>query len=99
LTFQQDKETLKHKIIAQPVAKVPHARHVISQSVQTRAGMKLTAVTEQKSLSAEIMCQNNHHNGSSNYDISPIWLAQLGLLKATTQAREHSGEKRNLNVS
>jgi hypothetical protein len=101
LTFQQDKKTLKHKIIAQPVAKVPHARHVISQSVQTRAGMKLTAVTEQKSLSAEIMCQNNHHhhNGSSNYDISPIWLAQLGLLKATTQAREHSGEKRNLNVS
>jgi hypothetical protein len=62
--------------------------------------MKLIAVAEQKSLSADIMYQNNHHhNGSSNYDISPIWLAQLGLLKATTQAREHSGEKRNLNVS
>jgi hypothetical protein len=65
------------------------------------AGMKLIAVAEQKSLSADIMYQNNHHyhNGSSHYDISPIWLAQLGLLKATTQAREHSGEKRNLNVS
>jgi hypothetical protein len=65
------------------------------------AGMKLIAVAEQKSLSADIMYQNNHHyhNGSSNYDISPLWLAQLGQLKATTRAREHSGEKRNLNVS
>jgi hypothetical protein len=63
--------------------------------------MKLIAVAEQKSLSADIMYQNNHyyHNGSSNYDISPIRLAQLGQLKATTRAREHSGEKRNLNVS
>lgn len=70
LTFQQNKETLKRKICAQLAARVTHTRHVISQSVQTRSGIKLIAVAEQKSLPADIMYQNDHPlKGRDNYNI------------------------------
>ena len=43
---------------------------MISQSVQTRSGIKLIAVAEEKSLPAEITDQNDHLlKGRDNYNI------------------------------